>query len=132
MRYRGGGVIAIPPGSAKLCRAPAMVRLYEMFVVIGCGGAAVHPRGEGTTRQYMGSISRYIIRSTLGAFLLVLVSLTSVIWVTHILRDIDLVTTQGQTAVVFVGITLLLVPALGPRHRAARLHAGGGAFAQQA
>ena len=60
----------------------------------------------------MGSISRYIIRSTLGAFLLVLVSLTSVIWVTHILRDIDLVTSQGQTAVVFVGITLLLVPAL--------------------
>jgi lipopolysaccharide export system permease protein len=60
----------------------------------------------------MGSISRYIVRTTLGAFLLVLVSLTSVIWVTHILRDIDLVTNQGQTVLIFVSITVLLVPAL--------------------
>jgi lipopolysaccharide export system permease protein len=60
----------------------------------------------------MGSISRYIVRTTLGAFLLVLVSLTSVIWVTHILRDIDLVTNQGQTVLIFISITVLLVPAL--------------------
>ena len=60
----------------------------------------------------MGSISRYIVRTTLGAFLLVLVSLTSVIWVTHILRDIDLVTSQGQTVLIFISITVLLVPAL--------------------
>jgi lipopolysaccharide export system permease protein len=60
----------------------------------------------------MGSISRYVVRTTFGAFLLVLVSLTSVIWVTHILRDIDLVTNQGQTVFVFLGVTALLVPAL--------------------
>jgi lipopolysaccharide export system permease protein len=60
----------------------------------------------------MGSISRYIVRTTFGAFLLVLGSLTSVIWVTHILRDIDLVTNQGQTVFVFLGVTALLVPAL--------------------
>ncbi len=34
------------------------------------------------------------------------------IWVTHILREFDIVTNQGQTVLVFVGITLLLVPAL--------------------
>ena len=35
----------------------------------------------------MGSISRYIFRTTFGAFLVVLVSLTAVIWVTQALRD---------------------------------------------
>jgi lipopolysaccharide export system permease protein len=60
----------------------------------------------------MGSIGRYIFRTTLGAFLLVLVSLTGVIWVTQALRDIDLLTNQGQTILVFVGITGLIVPLL--------------------
>ena len=60
----------------------------------------------------MNAIGRYIVRTSLGAFLMILGSLTAVIWVTHALRDIDLVTNQGQTVVVFVGITLLLVPAL--------------------
>ena len=31
----------------------------------------------------MGSFDRYIFRTTFGAFLLVLVSLTTVIWLTH-------------------------------------------------
>ncbi|HZL30115.1 MAG TPA: LPS export ABC transporter permease LptF [Pseudolabrys sp.] len=60
----------------------------------------------------MGSISRYIFRTTLGAFLVVLVSLTAVIWVTQALRDIDLMTSQGQNVLVFVGITGLIVPLL--------------------
>jgi lipopolysaccharide export system permease protein len=60
----------------------------------------------------MGSISRYIFRTTFGAFLIVLVSLTAVIWVTQALRDIDLMTNQGQNILVFVGITGLIVPLL--------------------
>jgi lipopolysaccharide export system permease protein len=60
----------------------------------------------------MGSIGRYIFRSTLGAFLMVLVSLTSIIWVTQALREIDLMTSQGQTILVFVGITSLVIPQL--------------------
>ena len=60
----------------------------------------------------MGSISRYIFRTTFGAFLVVLVSLTAVIWVTQALRDIDLMTSQGQTILVFVGITGLIIPLL--------------------
>ena len=60
----------------------------------------------------MGSISRYIFRTTIGAFLIVLVSLTAVIWVTQALRDIDLMTSQGQTILVFIGITGLIVPLL--------------------
>jgi len=60
----------------------------------------------------MGSISRYIFRTTLSAFAVVLVSLTAVIWVTQALRDIDLMTSQGQTILVFVGITGLIIPLL--------------------
>ena len=64
------------------------------------------------TMPRMGSISRYIFRTTLGAFLIVLVSLTAVIWVTQALRDIDLMTSQGQTILVFIGITGLIIPLL--------------------
>ena len=60
----------------------------------------------------MGSISRYIFRTTFSAFLVVLISLTAVIWVTQALRDIDLMTSQGQTILVFVGITGLIIPLL--------------------
>jgi lipopolysaccharide export system permease protein len=60
----------------------------------------------------MGSIGRYIFRTTLGVFLLVLVSLTVLIWITQALRDIDLMTNQGQSILAFVGITGLLVPLL--------------------
>jgi lipopolysaccharide export system permease protein len=60
----------------------------------------------------MGSISRYIFRTTLGAFSVVLVSLTAVIWVTQALHNFDLVTGQGQSVFVFIGITALVIPAL--------------------
>lgn len=60
----------------------------------------------------MGSISHYIFRTTFGAFLVVLFSLTSVIWMTQALRDIDLMTGRGQTILVFLGITGLIVPML--------------------
>ena len=60
----------------------------------------------------MGSIGRYIFRTTFGAFLLVLVSLTGAIWMTQALRDIDLMTNQGQTVLVFIGITSLIIPHL--------------------
>ena len=60
----------------------------------------------------MGSIGRYIFRATLGAFLVVLVSLTGAIWVTQALRDVDLMTGQGQTILTFLGITSLVIPGL--------------------
>jgi lipopolysaccharide export system permease protein len=60
----------------------------------------------------MGSINRYIFRTTFSAFLVVLVSLTAVIWVTQALHDFDIVTSQGQTILVFIGITGLIIPLL--------------------
>jgi lipopolysaccharide export system permease protein len=60
----------------------------------------------------MGSIDRYIFRTTLASFALVLISLTGVIWITQALRGIDLMTSQGQTIVTFLGLTSLVIPAL--------------------
>ena len=51
----------------------------------------------------MGSIGRYMFRATMGAFLITLVSLTVVIWFTQAMRDFDLITSQRQTLLVFVG-----------------------------
>jgi len=60
----------------------------------------------------MGSIGRYIFRTTIGAFVIVLASLTMIIWITQALRDIDLITSQGQTILVFVAMTSLAIPQL--------------------
>jgi lipopolysaccharide export system permease protein len=60
----------------------------------------------------MPSIDRYIFRTIFGAFLLILINLTAVIWITQILRQIDLITNQGQTVLVFLRITSLLLPVL--------------------
>ena len=60
----------------------------------------------------MGSIGRYMFRATMGAFLITLVSLTIVIWFTQAMRDFDLITSQRQTLLVFVGITGMIIPLL--------------------
>jgi lipopolysaccharide export system permease protein len=60
----------------------------------------------------MGSIDKYIFRTTLASFALVLVSLTGVIWITQALRQIDLMTSQGQTIITFLGVSSLLIPGL--------------------
>jgi lipopolysaccharide export system permease protein len=60
----------------------------------------------------MAAIDRYIFRTIFAGLLLILINLTLVIWITQILRDIDLITNQGQTILVFLRITGLLVPIL--------------------
>src|SRR6201987_4295800 len=77
------------------------------LVAIRCSTVAGRAR-TGT----MGSIAKYIFRTTRASLALVLVSLTGVIWITQALRGIDLMTSQGQTIVTFLGITSLVIPAL--------------------
>ena len=60
----------------------------------------------------MGSISRYIFRTTMVAFLITVVTLTVVIWFTQAMRDFDLITSERQTLFVFIGITGMIVPLL--------------------
>ncbi len=60
----------------------------------------------------MGSIGRYIFRTTMGAFAIICVSLTILLWFTQAMREFDLITTQRQTLLVFFGITGLMIPLL--------------------
>jgi lipopolysaccharide export system permease protein len=60
----------------------------------------------------MGSIGRYIFRTTFGAFLVVCASVTALMWITQALRDVDLMTNQGQSIFVFIGLTSLIIPLL--------------------
>lgn len=60
----------------------------------------------------MALIERYILRITAGAFLACLLGLTAVIWITQLLKELDLLTGKGQTLFVFLMVTLLSLPAL--------------------
>ncbi|KPQ10592.1 MAG: ABC-type lipopolysaccharide export system permease component LptF [Saliniramus fredricksonii] len=60
----------------------------------------------------MPLVERYILKIAVTAFLVCLLGLTAVIWLTQALREVDLLTGQGQTLVVFLTFTLLSLPAL--------------------
>jgi lipopolysaccharide export system permease protein len=64
------------------------------------------------TLNPMGAIGRYVFRTTMGAFVLTCVSLAIVMWFTQAIREFDLITSQRQTAFVFVGLTGLFFPLL--------------------
>src|SRR5206468_7468916 len=76
------------------------------------GPGAPRVRRERGRANRMGSIGRYIFRTTLGAFLVICASVTALMWITQALRDIDLMTNQGQSIFVFIGITGLIIPLL--------------------
>ncbi|MGE4372161.1 MAG: LPS export ABC transporter permease LptF [Xanthobacter sp.] len=60
----------------------------------------------------MGRLDRYIFSTAAIAFLGVVVVLAGMIWSTQALRQLDLVTSQGQTILAFVAITGLTMPTL--------------------
>ncbi len=60
----------------------------------------------------MTLIERYIFKIAAAAFLAALGVLTAVIWLTQAMRDFDLMTTKGQSLIVFFHITGLLIPSL--------------------
>ncbi len=60
----------------------------------------------------MAIFSRYIFRQALSALVLILISLTAVIWIAVALKQLKLVTTSGQDATTFLLITTLAVPKL--------------------
>lgn len=59
-----------------------------------------------------GLLDRYILKIAAGAAVILLIGLTSVIWVTQALREVDLITGKGQTVLIFFTVTLLSLPAL--------------------
>jgi lipopolysaccharide export system permease protein len=60
----------------------------------------------------MGRLDRYLFSTAAIAFLAVLGSLTTLVWLTQVLRRFDLLATQGQSFVSFFMITALSLPML--------------------
>jgi lipopolysaccharide export system permease protein len=60
----------------------------------------------------MRILSRYVFRQTAGALLLILLSLTGVTWIAIALRQLELLTSQGQDALRFLAMTTLAIPTL--------------------
>ena len=60
----------------------------------------------------MRIFARYVFRQTAGALLLILLSLTGVVWIALALRQLNLVTSQGQDTLMFLKMTTLAVPNL--------------------
>lgn len=60
----------------------------------------------------MSTLSRYIFRQAAATTVLIVLSLTSLVWIALALRQLNLVTAQGQDALAFLKITLLGLPGL--------------------
>jgi len=60
----------------------------------------------------MDTISRYIFKQTVTAMLMILATLTLIVWMTTALRQIDVMTDKGQGFLIFLKITLLALPNL--------------------
>jgi lipopolysaccharide export system permease protein len=58
------------------------------------------------------TFSRYVFRQVAGATVLILLSLTSVVWIGVALRQLELMTTQGQDALRFLTMTTLALPSM--------------------
>lgn len=56
--------------------------------------------------------SKYIVRHLVHSTLLITFSLTSIVWLTQALRFIDFIVNQGVSIMVFLQLTLLLIPSL--------------------
>ncbi|MCB1547088.1 MAG: LPS export ABC transporter permease LptF [Hyphomicrobiaceae bacterium] len=60
----------------------------------------------------MGIFSRYVFRQGSGAMLMILLSLTGIVWIATALKQLNLVTGQGQDAWMFLRMTFLALPNL--------------------
>jgi lipopolysaccharide export system permease protein len=60
----------------------------------------------------MTLFGRYILRQVTNAFLVILLTLTAVVWLATALRELDLITSQGQGILLFFQMTLLSLPSL--------------------
>ena len=60
----------------------------------------------------MTLFSRYMFRQVTSAFLLILLTLTAIIWLATALKQLDLITSQGQGLTIFFQMTALSLPSL--------------------
>jgi lipopolysaccharide export system permease protein len=56
--------------------------------------------------------SRYVFRQVASAFLLILLTLTGIVWMATALKQLDLLTSKGQGILLFLHMTMLTLPSL--------------------
>lgn len=60
----------------------------------------------------MGIFAKYVFRQAAGAFLLILLSLSGIVWIALALRQLNVVTSQGQDTMMLIKMTTLALPNL--------------------
>ena len=60
----------------------------------------------------MPVVERYLFRLSGAAFLAALFGLTTLIWIIQVLRDFDLLTSKGQTLLVLLSVSAMVLPSL--------------------
>src|SRR3990172_11837284 len=60
----------------------------------------------------MTLFGRYVLRQVTNAFLVILLTLTAVVWLATALKELNLITSQGQGILLFFQMTLLSLPSL--------------------
>jgi len=60
----------------------------------------------------MTLFSRYVLRQVTNAFIIILVTLTTIVWLATALKQLDLIVSQGQGFVLFLKMTVLTLPSL--------------------
>jgi lipopolysaccharide export system permease protein len=60
----------------------------------------------------MTLFSRYVFRQVANAFVIILVTLTTIVWLATALKQLDLIISQGQGFVLFLKMTVLSLPGL--------------------
>ena len=76
---------------------------------VNCGKS--HKREfRGKSINVMGIFSRYLFRLNASALSLILMSLTGILWIAMALKQLKLLTAKGQSAVIFIKMTMLALP----------------------
>ena len=78
----------------------------------GAGGEGASVGGRRGNGGRMRIFSKYVFQQAAGSFLLILVSLTGIVWIALALRQFNVVTTQGQDTWMLVKMTSLAIPNL--------------------
>lgn len=101
------------PGQSPACRQSHTIGLWPGH---GANAKAFlnlrpphHPKAPPEVLDLAG---RYIFRNALWACLASLGVLTAIIWISQALRQFDLLTSKGQTILLFLSLTGLIIPSL--------------------
>jgi len=60
----------------------------------------------------MTLFGRYVMLQVTTAFFVILITLTSIVWLATVLKELDLITSQGQGITLFLQMTMLSLPSL--------------------